>query len=140
MADAVREKAQKLRTNEVDKDEIVKEIAKTAGVALQIPVPKDATPEELENIADALENKARENRVKADNLLKESEVSQRLANQLREQVVMIVKKEMNLTELQLKSALAHNEGLSKVLIKLGIERLDNQYKEQVSYSEKMANS
>ena len=43
---------------------------------------------------------------------------------------------MNLSELQLKSGQAHNEGLNIVFKKLGINRLDAEYKEQVAYSQK----
>lgn len=138
MADAVRVKAEQLRNNEITKEKAVKEVVHVVGTVLQIPVPKNATPEMLENIAEELEAKAKENRRTADDLLKQSEESSRLAKQLKEQAEIITRKDMNLSDIHMKSAQAHNEGLNMVFKKLGIYRLDAEYKEQIAYSQKKA--
>ena len=141
MAQAVRDKANQLRNQEISKEKAIEEIKKIIqinGQALEFPIPRDATPEQLEALASAIEKKAKENRVKADGLLKESEHSARIANQLKEQVELVKKKEMNFSDLNLKSAAAHNEGLNMIFKKLGIYRLDSEYKEQVASSEKKA--
>ena len=141
MAQAVRNRAEQLRNGEISKDKAVEEIKKVAqvnGQAIEVPIPKDATPEQLEAFAKALENQAQENRSKADDLLKESENSARIANQLKEQIGLLNKKDMNFSDLNLKSAAAHNEGLKMIFNKLGIFRLDQEYKDQVAYSEKKA--
>jgi len=138
MAEAVRIKAQQLKNGEVDKENVVQEVEQIVGTTLQMPVPKDATPEELEDIADALEEKAKENRIKADDLLKESEESAKMSNQLKEQASMIAQNDGNISDLRLKSAASQNEGLKMIYDKLGIYKLDSEYKEQVSYSAKRA--
>ena len=56
-------------------------------------------------------------------------------SQLKEQVDLLQKKDMTVSELQFKSASAYNQGLLAVLKKLGIARLDAEYKEQIAYSE-----
>ena len=139
MAQAVRDKASQLRSGEINREKAIEEIKKIVqvnGQALEFPIPKDATPEQLTAIAEAIENKAKENRTKADDLLKESEKSAKLARQLKEQVEMLNRKEMKISELGLRSAAERNEGLNMVFKKLGIFRLDSEYKEQVAYSEK----
>lgn len=138
MAQAVRLKADQLKKGEVEKEDAVKEVEQVVGTALQMPVPKDATPEELEDIADALEEKAKENRIKADDLLKGSEESAKMSNQLKEQASMIAQNDGNISDLRLKSATSQNEGLKMIYDKLGIGKLDSEYKSQVAYSEKKA--
>lgn len=138
MAEAVRLKAQQLRSGEIDKEKAVQEVEMVVGTALQMPVPKDATPEELEDIADALEEKAKENRIKADDLLKESEESDKMSKQLKEQASVIAENDGNISDLRLKTAASQNEGLKMIYDKLGIYKLDNEYKSQVAYSEKRA--
>lgn len=136
MADAVRVKAEQLRKNEIKKEEAVKEVVEVVGKELEVPIPKNATPELLEQIADSLEARAKEHRQMADDLLKQSEESKRMANQLEEQAKILIKKDMNLSDLELKSAQAHTEGLNLVFKKLGIYKLDAEYKEQVAYAHK----
>ena len=139
LAIAVRVKADQLRKKEIDgKDQTVNAVVNTAASLLEMPIPKNATPELLEKIASSLDEKAKDNRRKADELLKQSEESLRIAKQLEEQAGQISRKEMNLSDLDLKSAQAHNEGLNLVFKKLGIYRLDAEYKEQVAYSQKRA--
>ena len=136
LSQAIRQKADDLRKGEVDKDIAVRDLNNAAGDLLQFPIPKNATPELLEQIADSLEKKAKQNRVKADDLLKDSERSSRLARDLKEQSDILNEKGMNFSDLRLKSIAAHNEGLNMVFKKLGIFRLDAEYKEQVAYSQK----
>lgn len=138
MAEAVRQKANQVKSGEVKKENALQEVEQVVGVALQMPVPQNATPEELEDIADALEEKAKENRMKADDLLKQSEELEKISKQLKEQANMIAGKDMNISDLRLKSALSHNEGLKKIYDKLGVHRLDEDYKSQVAYAEKRA--
>jgi hypothetical protein len=138
MAEAVRKKAEQLRSGGVDKENAVREVDLIVGTTLQMPVPKDATPEELEDIADALEEKARENRMKADDFLKESEDSDKMSKQLKEQANMIAQNDGNISDLRLKTAASQNEGLKMIYDKLGIRNLDNEYKSQVAYAEKRA--
>lgn len=135
-ADAVRIKADQLRKGELEKEDAVKQVAETAGSMIEMPIPKDATPELLKSIANSLEEKAKENRRMADDLLKDSENSKRIANQLQEQADMLSKKDMNLSDLQLKSVQAHNEGLNMVFKKLGVYKLDAEYKQQVAYAQR----
>lgn len=136
MADAVRVKAEQLRNNEVNKDDVVKEVVEVVGVVLQMLVPKDATPELLDEIADSLEAKAKENRRMADDLLIHSEKSHELSVKLKEQANLISEKDMNISDLRLRSIVSHNEGLKMIFDKLGIFNLDAQYKEQVAYAER----
>ncbi len=139
MAKAIRVKADELRKKEIKKEEAVKQIAEViAGNGLQMPVPKDATPEQLEKIADDLENRAKENRVIANDLLKGAEEKEKIANKLKEQATMINQKENNMDDLRLKSVMAHSQGLNEVFKKLGIFKVEAQYKEQLAYAEKKA--
>ncbi len=142
MATAVRHKANKLKNNELgnNKDPIeeVKAAMEVPGQVLEFPIPKNATPEELDSLADALENKAKENRRKADELLKQSEDSARLAKQLEEQISKLSKKGIGLSDLDAKLASGHSEGLNLVYKKLGINRLDNEYKDQIAASQGQA--
>ena len=141
MATAVRNKANKLKNNELgskDPIEEVKAAMQVPGQVLEFPIPKDATPEELDSLADALENKAKENRRKADELLKQSEDSARLAKQLEEQISKLSKKGIGLSDLDAKLASGHSEGLNLVYKKLGINRLDNEYKDQIAASQGQA--
>ena len=138
MAQAVRIKADQLRNKEIKQDEAVEEVMQIVGTILQIPVPKNATPELLDQIADSLERKAKENRMKADDLLQESEDYAKLSTQLKEQATMIVEKHISISDLRLQSAASHNEGLRMVFEKLGIYKVDAEYKEQVAYAERKA--
>lgn len=136
MAEAVRKKASELKNNKINKEEAIKEVVEVVGTVLEMPIPKDATPELLDQIADALEEKAKENRRMANDLLIQSEKSLELSGKLKEQAHLISEKDMNLSDIRLKSALFHNEGLKMIFDKLGIFRLDAQYKEQVAYAER----
>lgn len=137
MAQAVRVKADQLRNNEVKKEDTVKEVMEIVG-GLEMPVPKNATPEQLEKMAEDLEAKAKENRKKADDLLITSEESEKMANQLKEQATMVHNKDNNISDLRMKSVSAHSEGLNMVFKKLGIYNVDMQYKEQIAYANKKA--
>ena len=138
MAEAVRIKADQLRNNEISKEKAVDEITEVAGVVLQMPVPKDATPELLDQIANTLEEKAKENKMKADEFLIQSERSFEMSKKLKEQAGIIGEKDISLSDIRLKSARFHNEGLKMVFDKLGIFQLDSEYKQQVAYAEKKA--
>ena len=138
-ANLLRLKAEQMRKGEIEEERAIEEVKEAIGALgeeYQIPVPKDATPEILESMAKALEDRAKENRIKADDLLIKSEENTKLAKQLQEQSELLSRKEMNLTGLQMKAAQAHNEGLRLVLTLLGIGQLDAEYKEQVVYSVK----
>ncbi len=137
-AEALRLKAQEIKSGKVGKEKGIKEVEKTVQAVLQIPIPKDATPEMLLDMADKYEEKAKENRVKANDLLIQSEESAKLAVQLEKQVLMVNNKDMKLNELSFKQAAAHNEGLNMVFKKLGIYKLDAEYKVQVEYASKKA--
>ena len=138
MAEAVRIKADQLRNNEISKEKAVDEITEVAGVVLQMPVPKDATPELLDQIANTLEEKAKENRMKADEFLVQSERSFEMSKKLKEQASIIGEKDISLSDIRLKSAQFHNEGLKMVFDNIGIFQLDSEYKQQVAYAEKKA--
>ncbi len=133
-ATAVRARADQMRKGQIKEEEKTKKVVEVPGSGVQIPIPKDATPELLEKMAESLEAKAKENRRMADDLLKESEGSKRMANQLQEHADLISKKDMSVSDLQAKSMQAHNEGLNMVFKKLGVYKLDSEYKEQVAYS------
>ncbi len=140
-AAAVRAKASSLRQGKLSKEErigAVKEIIEMLPDNLKVLVPVNADPEVLDRIADELESRAKEFRTKADDLLKDSERSDKLAKQLIEQANMVSKKELKISDLYLKSASAHNEGLLLVLKKLGVAKLDAEYKEQIAYSQSKA--
>ena len=136
-AAAVRVKADSLRRQKLsgeEKAKIVKDIIGMLPDDLKLLVPSNASPEVLDKIAHELEERAKEFRTKADDLLKDSEHSDKLAKQLKEQSNLINKKDFNISDLHLKSALAHNQGLLLVLKKLGIAKLDAEYKNQVASS------
>ena len=138
---SVRAKADRLRQqklSEEEKTKAVKEIINMLPDELKILVPSNASPEVLDKIADELESRAKEFRIKADDLLKDSEQSDKLAKQLKEQADLVNKKDLNISDLHLKSASAHNQGLLLVLKKLGVAKLDAEYKEQVAYSQSKA--
>lgn len=140
-ADLVRQQAARLRENRIEKEEAVKAVEEAAGnngLILEFPIPKNATPEQLERIADSLEGKAKENIRKADDLLQEAERIRNHADNLKRQAQKLNNKDMNFSEMQLKSIAAHNEGLNMVFKKLGIQRLDSEYKEHIEYAEKKA--
>ena len=138
VAQMLRMHAQQIRNGEVEKEKSVSEASKAHEAALQIPIPKDATPETLLDMADKYEQKAKENRGKANDLLVQSEKDMEMSQQLEKQVGMINKKDMKLNELSFKQAAAHNEGLNMVFKKLGIYRLDTEYKAQVEYAQRKA--
>ena len=139
LASAVREKAAKLKGSKIEEEErqkISKEIIAQIPDALKIYFPTDASPEVLEKIADELDERAKDLRVKADDLLKDSEKSQELAKNLKDQAGQMAKKDLKLSDLHLKHVSAHNQGLLKVLQKLGIAKLDAEYKQQVESSQR----
>lgn len=139
MADFVKKKAIMLKNDQINEEEAVKtvkNIVEKHGLTLEIPIPKNATPEILEQIADKLERKAKEYRLKADELLKDAERIRHHAEILKNQAEMIMRKDDSLSLLHLKTALAHNEGLRMIFKKLGIYKLDNEYKEHLAYAEK----
>jgi len=138
MAKAVRSQAKRIRENDVKPEDAVKHISEVFGNQVQMPLPKDATPEQLESIADDLEAKAKENRRIADDLLKDSEHKEQLSLKLKEQAMLVVKKETGADDLRMRSVTAHNEGLSMVFKKLGIYNVDMQFKEQVAYASRKA--
>lgn len=138
MADAVRLKAQQLRSGEIAKDKAVEEVAAVVEAVLQMPVPKNATPELLEQIADELESRAKESRTKAEDLMKDSRKSLELSLEMQERAESIVQKELNLTDLNLKSIISRTEGLKMVFEKLGVFKLDSMYRQQVSDAQKKA--
>lgn len=140
-AEALRQRAAQMRKGEIDKEKSIDEVKKIVekhGLVFEFPIPKNASPELLEEIADRLEAKAKENRIKADELLKDAERARDIANKLKEQSELLARKDANLSDIHLKHALAQNEGLSLVLKKLGILKLDSQYKEYVEIAEKKA--
>ena len=137
-AAAVRAKADMLRQEKLSKEEkekAVKEIINMLPDDLKLLVPSNASPEVLEKIAHELEERAKDFRTKADDLLKDSEQSGKLARQLQEQANMVNKKNLSFSDLHLKSASAHNQGLLLVLKKLGIAKLDAEYKQQIQSSQ-----
>lgn len=138
MADAVRLKAQQLRNGKIDKNKAVDDVVAAIKGVLEFPIPPHATAETLDQIADALEAKAKENRVKAEDLIKDAKKSAKLSLKLQKQAEQIVQKELKLTDLSLKSIISKNEGLKMVFEKLGVFKLDAQYKEQVAYAQKKA--
>lgn len=134
LAAAVRQKAEALKKGKVEEE--TEALAESIEEKYQIPVPKNASPELLEEIARTLEAKAKENRQKANELLRQSEESEKFAKQLKEQAEFISKNEIGFDELKARAAQAHNEGLALVFKKLGIYKLDAEYKEQVAYAKK----
>ncbi|OGI19414.1 MAG: hypothetical protein A3B68_03710 [Candidatus Melainabacteria bacterium RIFCSPHIGHO2_02_FULL_34_12] len=136
IADMLRTKAQQIQNGEVNKDKAIDEVKEIVETVLQVPVPKNATPEMLLDMADKFEAKGKENRKRADDLLIQSEHSASMATQLEKHAEMINKKDMKLSELTFRNAAAHNEGLNMVFKKLGIYRLDAEYKQQVEYAER----
>lgn len=140
-ANAVRAKADQLRSNKTSKEEkakAAKEVISMLPDDLKMLVPANASPEVLDKIADELESRSKEFRMKADDLLKDSENSDKLSKQLKEQAGMLNKKDWKISDLHLKSASAHNQGLLLVLKKLGIAKLDSEYKDQIAYSQSKA--
>ncbi len=134
-ANAVRAKANELRSTKASKEEkakAAKEVISMLPDDLKMLVPTNASPEVLDKIADELESRSKDFRMKADDLLKDSENSDKLSKQLKEQAGMLDKKNWNISDLHLKSASAHNQGLLLVLRKLGIAKLDTEYKEQIA--------
>ena len=137
-AASVRARADRLRSEKLSAEERAKEINEIINMLpdnLKMLIPPNASPEVLEKIAHELESRAKNFRKKADDLLRDSEQSDNLAKQLKEQAGLINKKDFNFSDLHLKSASAHNQGLLLVLKKLGIAKLDAEYKEQVAYSQ-----
>ena len=141
MANSVRAKADKLRQGKLSEEEkakAVKEVINMLPDELKMLVPSNASPEVLDKIANELESRAKDFRTRADDLLKDSEQSGKVSKQLIEQANQVNKKELNISDLQLKSGVAHNQGLLLVLRKLGVAKLDAEYKEQVAYSQSKA--
>ena len=138
IANMLRAYAQGIKNGEIEKDKAIEEVSKAVEAVLQVPIPKDATPEMLLDMAEKYDHKAKENRTKADELLVQAEEAHSLSVQLEKQVGMLNRKDMNLNELSFKQAAAHSEGLSMVYKKLGIYKLDAEYKSQVEYSQKKA--
>ncbi len=139
IANLLKLKAEQMRRGEIERERAIEEVKQAMALLkeeYQIPIPKDATPELLEDMAQRYKEEAKKDRKKGDDLLKESEADARLAWQLKEQSELLSRKEMNLTDLQMKAAQAHNEGLRVVLNLLGIGELDTEYKQQVAYSVK----
>ena len=137
-AASVRAKADRLRSEKLSAEERAKEINEIINMLpdnLKMLVPSDASPEVLDKIAHELESRAKDFRRKADDLLKDSEQSDNLAKQLKEQAGLVNRKDSSISDLHLKSVSAHNQGLLLVLKKLGIAKLDAEYKEQVAYSQ-----
>lgn len=137
-ASSVRAKADMLRHEKLGKEEkakAVKEIINMLPDDLKLLVPSNASPEVLDKIADELESRAKGFRVKADDLLKDSEESNKFSKQLQGQADLVNRKGLKISDLHLKSASAHNQGLLLVLKKLGIAKLDAEYKEQVAYAQ-----
>ena len=139
LAKAVRLKAEQLRSEKIKKGKALEEVIKLIKVVandLKILIPTDAKPEELDKLVEIIKDKARENRDKARELFLEAKELAHKSNNLKQQVKNMLKNEMNLSDLAIKSALAHNEGLRMVFVKLGINDLDYKYKEQVAYAER----
>ena len=135
---SVRAKADRLRQEKLSKEEkikMIKEIISMLPDDLKLLIPSNASPEVLEKIAHELEERAKDFRRKADDLLKDSEQSDNLAKQLKEQAGLVNRKDLKFSDLHLKSISAHNQGLLLVLKKLGIAKLDAEYKDQVAYSQ-----
>ena len=140
-AASVRAKADRLRQGKLSEEEkarAINDIKNMLPDQLKMLVPANASPEVLAQIADELESRAKEFRIKADDLLTDSEQSNKLSKQLQEQANLVNKKDLKISDLHLKSASAHNQGLLLVLKKLGIAKLDAEYKEQVAYSQAKA--
>lgn len=141
LAKAVRLKAEQLRNEKINKEKALEEVTKLVkvlGSDLKILIPPDAKPEELDRLVEIIKDKAKENREKARELFSEAKELAQKSNNLRQQASDFLKKEMNFSDLTIKSALAHNEGLRMVFVKLGINDLDYKYKEQVAYAERKA--
>lgn len=138
LAHAVRLRAEQLKKNKSDKEKqkIIAEVASMVQNYFHMPIPKDATPELLHSIADKLERKAKRYRNRAEDLLKDSDNYSKMANGLKDQIQKILSKDMNISELRLKSIISHHEGLHMVFKKLGILKLDNLYKHDVEYANK----
>lgn len=137
-ATAVRAKADRLRQEKLTKEEkakAIKEIISMLPDDLKLLIPSNASPEVLDKIADELESRAKDFRRKADDLLRDSEQSNSLAKQLKEHAGLVSRKDLTISDLHLKSASAHSQGLLLVLKKLGIAKLDAEYKQQVAYSQ-----
>ena len=140
-ANAVRARANFLRQKGISEEEKLnhtKEIIGMLPEQMKMLVPRNASPEVLDKIADELESRAKQFRQKSDDLLQESEAQQKFGNQLKEQPDVLQIKDTSASELQFKSASAYNQGLLAVLKKLGIARLDAEYKDQIAYSESKA--
>ena len=138
IANTLRTHAQGVQNGETEKDRSIQEVSKAHEAVLQVPIPKDATPETLLDMAEKYERKAKDNRARADDLLIQAEEAHSMSTQLEKHAGMLNKKDMKLNELSFKQALAHNEGLNMVFKKLGIYKLDTEYKAQVQYAEKKA--
>ena len=51
IASSLRKKAEQMRRNEITKEAAVKSVSETVGAEYEIPVPENATPEQIEEIA-----------------------------------------------------------------------------------------
>ena len=136
LAVAVRLKAQQLKNGKITQEQAVNAVSKAVQEQLNFPVPKNATFELLEQIAKELDKKAKQNRDKSKDLMDEANKSSILSKQLRKQAEKIIQKEFNFSGIVLRSIISKNEGLKWVLEKLGVYKLDAQYKEQITYAEK----
>lgn len=136
MAEAVRQKAQKVRNGELDKDQAVEEVSAVIQGVLEFPLSKDMPPNVLDEIADRLDDQARKNRIIADDLLQDAESLDSKSVKLKEQAEKVIQKDMSFfSDLGMKSIVSRNEGLKFVYEKLGIFRIDEQYRQQVAYAE-----
>ena len=137
LARAVRLKARQLRSGKITEEEALNAVKNIIEQSkLQILLPKNITPRELLQIAHQLEQKAKEFRIKAQNLIKDAHQDEHFSRQLKQQAEKILTRESHHSGLSLMSILSRNEGLKFVLEKLGVLKLDAQYKQQIEYSER----
>lgn len=135
---SVKNLADQMRKEELDdvsKIEKINEVNNNTKDVLEFPIPKDATPELLDQIAKTLEERSMALRKKADDLLKDSEQDEELSKKLKEQSKVAEKKEGNISSFEERSISSKNNWMVKTSKMLSVLKLDNEYKQQIVAAE-----
>ena len=135
LANTIRLKAKLLREGKITSLEAVSHVSEATKNILEFPIPRDATPEILEKIADRLQEKAVAYRQKANDLVKDAEESRDVSRELKEQAEDLMEREFEISEFQMKSIVSRNEGLKIVFDKLSVFKVDSEFRSQVAYSQ-----
>ena len=134
----LRQKASLLRQGKITRQEALSCLTEATKNIIEFPIPRDATPEILEQIANKLEDKAKEYRRKAEDLMEDAEVTKDESLRLKEQANELFEKEFEISELDMKSAISKNIGLKIVFDKLSLFKVDSEFRNQVAYSQNKA--